>query len=263
MVGIRIFIHLLPFTGFSVGIKENKRYVIVGEQKETLRVADLLRKTDMKPGFIGFVGTKREHIKVEGFIGTIEQIKDIINIYQIDELIFCAKDIAADRIIDNMSALGGLAVNFKIAPPESLSIIGSQSINTTGDAYIVELNSIQKVNNKRNKRFLDIIMSLVFLVTLPLLVWFVKKPFGYFGNILQVLSGQKSWVGYQSELHTTTISLPNLKKGILFPSDAISSKIIDHETVLRIDTLYARDYKIINDLNIILKGFRNLGRRKA
>ena len=47
----------------------------------------------------------RKMEKNNEFIGNISQIKDIITIYKIDEVIFCSKDIAHREIIDKMSEL--------------------------------------------------------------------------------------------------------------------------------------------------------------
>jgi lipopolysaccharide/colanic/teichoic acid biosynthesis glycosyltransferase len=200
-------------------------------------------------------------MKNDGFIGNINRINDIINIYNIDEVIFCAKDIPAQKIIDKMSELSATETEFKIAPPESLSIIGSQSINTSGDIYIIELDSISKLNNKRSKRFLDIVISLLFLPLYPVLLFVMKRPFGFLKNIFLVLSGRKSWVGYDRE-HTSDMQiLPKIKPGVLTPSDVIKNTEISPDTYERLNLLYARDYKVINDLNIIWKGFRKLGRQ--
>ena len=70
-----------------------------------------------------------------------------------------------------MTRLIGTSVDFKIAPPESLSIIGSNSINTAGDLYTIHFNSIGKESNRRNKRLFDVVSSLLLLITFPL--WFL------------------------------------------------------------------------------------------
>ena len=152
-------------------------------------------------------------------------------------------------------------IELKIAPPESLSIIGSQSINTSGDIYIVELDSIAKYNNRRNKRLLDLVISLGCLIGLPVLVFIVKKPIGFVGNIFRVLFSTKSWVGYRFTNYSVEHKLPRIKNGILFPTDVLQNTNITDETIDRLNLLYARDYKVINDLRIIRKGFRETGRR--
>ncbi|MBL7103339.1 MAG: glycosyltransferase [Bacteroidales bacterium] len=260
MMGLRFIFHLFKLKNYRIGIKTNKRFVIVGNKNEAERVADLLRKADMNPGFIGFVNVKENHDKNAGFIGTLGQIKDIINIYKIDEVIFCAKDLPAQKIIDKMSELNISQVELKIAPPESLSIIGSQSINTSGDIYIIELDSITKVNNKRSKRFLDIVISTILLIISPLAIVVMKNPFGFVRNIFMIIFATKSWVGYRFTETSENHKLPEIKKGVLNPTDVLKNKNISYDTIDRLNLLYARDYKVLNDLNIILKGFRNLGR---
>ena len=260
MMGFRVILHLLNFKNFKLGITSNKRYVIVGDKTEAERVADLMRKAAMNPGFIGLVNVNKSSQRSDGFIGEINDIKDIIEIFKIDEVIFCAKDIPSQNIIDYLAELGSLNIELKIAPPESLSIIGSQSINTSGDIYIVELDSIAKYNNRRNKRLLDLVVSLGCLIGLPVLVFIVKKPFGFIGNIFSVLFASKSWVGYRFTNDPTELKLPKIKKGVLFPTDVLQNTNITLETIGRLNLLYARDYKVINDLRIIRKGFRETGR---
>jgi hypothetical protein len=53
-----------------------------------------------------------------------------------------------------MLDLSPLDVDYKIAPPESISIIGSNSIHTAGDLYVVNINAITKPSNKRNNVYL-------------------------------------------------------------------------------------------------------------
>ena len=262
MAGLRVLLHLLGVKKYQLGVKLNKRYLIAGDQEEASRVADLLRKTDINPGFIGLANVTEGESTKDGFIGNLSQIKDIINIYNIDEVIFCARDIPAHKIIDIMSGMKSDQLDFKIAPPESMSIIGSQSINTSGDAYIIELDSVNNVHNQRSKRFLDMLVSVGLLSIFPVAIFAVKNPLGYLLNIFKVLFGVKTWVGYKITQTDTGATLPRLKKGVLNPADAIKNKNIGNDTMNRLNLLYARDYKISNDLNIIRKGFRMLGRSR-
>jgi GT2 family glycosyltransferase len=260
MNGLRYLLHFLNVKGYRIGGRLIKRFAIVGGKVEAERVAELIRRADMKPGFIGLMSVVENPIGESGFIGHLGQIKDIINIYKIDEIIFCAKDLPAQQIINYMSELSEPHLEFKIAPPESLSIIGSKSINTIGDVYIIDLNSITKTHNRRSKRFLDIITSLVLLICSPIVIFIVRKPLGLFINIVEVFLGKKSWVGYRFTDYSETHKLPPIKKGVLDPTDQLSHNNIPSDTIDRLNLLYVRDYKILNDAEIIWKGFRNLGR---
>jgi lipopolysaccharide/colanic/teichoic acid biosynthesis glycosyltransferase len=46
---------------------------------------------------------------------------------------------------------------------------------------------------------------------------------------------------------------------VLHPANAMKLKDIDTETAIQLNILYARDYNIWKDLNIILYAFRDLG----
>ena len=261
MMLFRLCLHWIHFPGFRLGLDRNRRFVIIGEEEESERVADLLRKSVINPGFIGLISPGDTDSQNHGIIGNLSQLSDILTIYAIDEVIFCAKDIPAQVIIDKMSAHQSTQVDFKIAPPESLSIIGSNSISTTGDLYVIDINSIGKINNRRNKRLLDILAGLVLLVMSPLALFLMRNPLQFLLNIFLVIPGWRSWTGYCPTAAENRQKLPGIKRGILNPTDALRNKNISADTVYRLNMLYARDYKLINDLHLMTKAFRNLGRR--
>jgi hypothetical protein len=237
-----------------------QRVVIAGSTEECQRVKNLMMQSGIKPGFTGFVSTD-SHEGDASFLGRFDQLGEIVNIYNIDEVVFCAKDIPANEIIDRMAALGDKRVDYKIAPPESLSIIGSNSIDTAGDLYVIDINSVSKPVNKRNKRVFDFGMSLLFLLTFPLLMWTQKNPIGFVGNIFAVLFGAKSWVGYASfdSAQADSRNLPRLKKGVLNPAEVLPEEQRSKEISKRLNLLYAKDYKLSNDFNVMRKAFRKLG----
>lgn len=259
--GTRVVLHMLHVKGSRIGSEKNKRFIIVGEKEEAERVSGLLQQTVINPAYIGLVSYHQHKHNTNGFIGNLEQIMEIITIHKIDEVIFCAKDIPAQVIIDKMSEPKDRQVDYKIAPPESLSIIGSNSINTSGDLYVIDINAITKIINRRNKRLFDIIASGLILVCFPITLFLVKKPVGMIRNMLLVIFATRSLVGYCNISDTDSQHLPAIRKGVLNPSDAFKNKEISIEVSSRINLMYARDYKLINDLTIVLKGFRMLGKR--
>ena len=158
-----------------------------------------------------------------------------------------------------MSNMDQKNVEFKIAPPESLYIIGSGSIETSGDAFMMDVNSVSLIKNKRKKRLLDVISSLLFIVIIPILILVVKNPIHFLRNLMQVLLGKKSWVGYAaSQQHIT--GLPKLKPAPLNPTDARINSTLSDENIQKLNVLYAKDYRWINDAAIIWRALRNLGK---
>lgn len=251
----RISFHFAGIKSFNLNPEKSKRIVIIGKTEEFERVNALLKQTSINFNFLGFVSVDASEKANSSCIGTIEQLEEIIKIHKINEVIFCARDISSQNIIDYMHTLVAAEVDFKIAPPESLSIIGSNSIDTAGDLYIIDLNSISKPKNKRNKRLVDILSSLLFLVLSPLLLLFQKNKIKFLQNIVSVLLGLKSWVGYSNFPHE---HLPKLKPSVLSPVNAIKNNVSD-DIKNRLHLTYTKDYKIENDFNVLWKCLQMLG----
>jgi len=261
MLVTRFLLHVLNLKDFRINEDQHKRFIIIGEKNEAERVSELLKQTIINPGFIGLVSYQTHRNNTNGFIGNLSQIREIIRIYDIDEVIFCARDVPAQEIMDQMSELKDQEVDYKIAPPESLSIIGSNSINTSGDLYVIDINAITRIHNRRNKRLLDIMVAGGLLLTYPLLFLAVKNPIGLLRNIFLVALSFRSWVGYSELTESESHRLPKIKKGVLNPFDAFRRKPVPADVISRLNLIYARDYRLSNDINIVLKGFRDLGRR--
>ncbi len=249
----RILFHFLKIKNYTLESEKQKRILIIGEVNECTRVSTLLKQSHANTSFIGYVSV--EENQNEMFIGRLNQLDQLVSIYDIDEIIFSATDLPSNKIIDLMLGLGNTNVDFKIAPPESLSIIGSNSIETAGDLYTIDINSINKSQNIRNKRLLDAFLSFLFIPLSPILIFFQDKKGAFLKNIFAVLFNQKSWVGYEDSNST---HLPKVKKGVLSPSDAINFEA-DDKIKNQLNIIYAKDYKPENDLKIIWKGLKKLG----
>jgi hypothetical protein len=259
MLIIRTILNVFHLKNFRFETGKNRNFISVGDKDEAERVTSVLKQTSINPGFIGLVNVPENCNKGNGFVGNINQIAEIISIYKINEVIFCAKSMSPQDIINKMSELKDSQVDYKIAPPESLYLIGSNSIDTSGDLYVINVNSISKFRNKRNKRFFDTTACIVLIILSPILVFLVKNIMGFFKNIFLVLILQKSWVGYYK--NDTSIKLPAIRMGVLNPTDAFHKKNLSNEMITRLNMIYARDYNITNDLNILFKGIRELGRK--
>lgn len=251
----RLLYHFLKLKSYSLSSAKTKRIAIIGEEQEFNRVSGLLKETHANPSFVGFVSTEVNGVHNPSYIGKINQIDEIIKVHQINEIIFCAKDISSQFIINNMLTLVSSGVDFKIAPPESLSIIGSNDVDTAGDLYVIDVNSISKSNNKRNKRLLDIGVSILAIVFSPVLIFIQDNKSNYFLNCFNVLFGFYSWVGYGK---MTDKSLPEIKRSVLYPA-MLLEKGIDHNKIKLANLRYAKDYKIEKDVAIIWKCRKQLG----
>ncbi|HRG00126.1 MAG TPA: glycosyltransferase family 2 protein [Bacteroidia bacterium] len=251
----RLLYHVLKFKTYSLSSAKTKRIAIIGEEQEFNRVSALLKQTQANPGFVGFVSAEINGVHNPYYIGKINQIDEIIKVHQINEIIFCAKDISSQFIINNMLTLVSSGVDFKIAPPESLSIIGSNDVDTAGDLYVIDVNSVSKSNNKRNKRLLDIGVSILAILFSPVLLFIQENKSNYFLNCFNVLFGFYSWVGYGK---ITDRSLPEIKRSVLYPA-MLLDKEIDSNKIKLANLRYAKDYNIEKDILIIWKCRKQLG----
>lgn len=262
IISARLIVNLFS-KKFSLAGEFRKRLIIVGNDDEGNRVLSLLKLSETTHNFIGFV-SPQENTSSPGtreftnyYLGTAERLSELIVVYNIDEVIFCGKDVTSQEIISYMSAPSASNVEYKIAPPESLFIIGSSSVDDPGELYIIDINSINKKVNRRNKRFIDVSFSIVLLIASPLLFLTQRNGIEFLRNIFRVLSGKFSWVGYSGR----SLRLPKIKEGVLNPLDALRNSVNDELTINRLNSLYARDYRVYTDIKIIKKGWRNLGRR--
>jgi len=236
--------------------KDTRRILIIGEEDECKRVHNLLAKTDIKVEAVQYLNPEADSSNGN----TVNAWEEKMTVYNINEVIFCAKDLSSQLIMDAMSSIPRPELEFKIAPPESWAVIGSNSIHTAGQLYVIDVHAINTTPYVRSKRILDLSCSAILLLFSPLFIWFQKKPVGYIANIFSVIARRKSWVGYaHPEGDAISQRLPAIKPGVLSPVDSASTGL-STEAIHNLNAIYARDYRVNTDLRIILKGFRSLGR---
>ena len=113
-----------------------------------------------------------------------------------------------------------------------------------------------KRSNKRNKRVLDFILSFLMLLLSPILMWLSNSPTSFLNNMLNILKGEKTFVGFNQKYES---HFPNIKKGILSPISYLDISNLDSNEVRNINMRYAKDYSARNDLYIIFKCLNQLG----
>ena len=264
MTIVRLILHSLnKFSGLSIYSKRRRKIIIIGEKAEALRVKNIIEQVSTNTDIVGFIKPDESSENVENYLGKINQIDEIIKIFKINEVIFCAKNIATEHIISMMLRLSQMNVNVKIAPQDSISIIGSNSINTQGSLYTLDFNSITKPHNRRMKNLIDKTFAFTFLIFYPVLFFFVKEKLGFIKNIFQVLIGKKSWVGFYP-MKNFKNQLPTIKNSVLSPIDAVKQKQNLSETIkLNLNISYAKNYQIETDIFIILRNVNQLGRQNV
>jgi O-antigen biosynthesis protein len=151
-LSVRFLLSLSGMKEYLLDIKKKRRIAIVGLDEESGRIKQLLELSGIYASHIVCV-FPGQTIPSEYFTGTLSQLREIIKVHDINEVIFSAKDNASQNIIENMTLLNDTRVDFKIASPESNSVIGSNSKKSSGDLYVVDVNSFRKKKKLSKFRF--------------------------------------------------------------------------------------------------------------
>jgi hypothetical protein len=245
----RYVLSKLPFSLFKIGKPQKKRAVIIGYVDEYTRTKKMLQSSSLMYETFAWV-VPSVSISHSESSGLLTDLSEIIRIHKINEVIFCSKDISPNDIIEQMTTLSDFHIDFKIV---GNAIIGSKTVYADEPAFEVSINSIAKSVNRRNKRLFDVLFSGLLFVLLPVEIIFLKSRKQFIQNLFEVLSGNKTWVGFTRPTHAV---LPKIKNSILTVSNTT-----DMEQTDEINLLYAKDYKVSTDLRIVIKHFSDLSKK--
>jgi O-antigen biosynthesis protein len=254
---IRVILHFLHYKRWSFTMSRDLKTIIVGNRSEVERVQELLIKSKSRSEYLGYV-SPQQNKEDDYYLGDVKELVGIVDLFGVEEVIFCSKDLPASSIIEWMGKIEAKDILFKIVPEESLFIIGSNNKNTPGDFYTIEINlKLSKAFEQQKKRAFDIALSFMMVIFSPLLLVFVKRPMNLFRNIFRVLLGELTWVSYAKADNIKL--LPAIRSGVVSPLDAQPDKQYHPVTIQKLNFLYAKDYSIERDLLIVLKAIRQVG----
>lgn len=255
----RIILHFTFKGSFDLKGVKNKNFGVVGTHTEVDRVKDILKHSTHNVSSVFSISPSRGAYNKE-FTGSLEQLDQVVHIHDIHEVIFCAKDVSAEAIIKWMSKIRSSELEFKIAQPDSVYLIGSNSVDTAGDLYVLEIDKISKPKNKRYKRTFDVVFGVLLLIVAPFICWFYCDKKQFFKNIFGVVFGYFSLVGYHIEASGKISDLPRIKTGVLTPINKNNKTRADKELLFKLNLIYARDYSILKDFEILSKNLNKLDR---
>ena len=231
-----------------------KHFAIIGDQAEFIRVKKILELT--YPTIESIIGVYIAK-NYEEASGSNLQLNEIIQVHTINEIIYCAKDVSAKDIIEGMTKIESQDIEFKIAQPNTSYLIGSNSIDNSGDFYALNFSALSKPENIRSKRLFDFFFSIILLLLSPILLVIIKFKVKFISNLFRILSGKKSFVGYLNQSDGTKTNLPKIKPGILEPFSISEELSIDKKEELNL--LYAKQYSFIFDFEVLVRKWKLLG----
>ena len=249
IISVRAVMRALRFKGSALRRKEHERVLAIGSVPAARNALALLWQTHYGLAFTKIVPPSA----VDNSASIARTIKED----RIGEVVFCARDIGWSRIIHVIEELRDRKAIFKIAQPENEFIIGPSSIESLNDLFLMEEYTLRDPSARRQKRMLDILTSCILLILSPVLVFFMSSPKRSLSNCIQVLRGERSWIGYKKG-PSISPKLPAIPEGILDLGGGPSSPMNSIATT-RANLLYAKDYHPLNDLVLLIRGLRRSG----
>lgn len=224
-----------------------KKIAVVGNIAEAEKIRIILDNSNVKYNYIGNSSPTSLSYNHEY---SAERLEEFVRVNEIDEIIFGTQDMSMRNIVSSMLFLSSLGKEYKIAPHEGTFIIGSNSIETNGELYSLEIKAIGTQASKRTKRLFDIFTSLSVILTWPVLWIVINNPIHNAANAIRVLIGARTWIGY-NESNCENISLPRIRKGVYPFQHNSNSKPSETDANL----FYARNYNANLDFNTLISKF--------
>lgn len=240
--------------GSSRKLKEHASTLIIGSAIEFEETLQLMKDAGMQEKVLGRVAVEENDHTAIGHWSKLELLSQTL---PFNEAIFCEGSLSFKNIIESFNLVGH-KIKVKIHASGSHSIVGSDSKENTGEAVSDE-NGINLADPyyRRLKRLQDVTIAILALVSFPVHLFVIKKPFSFFANCIEVLFAQKTWVGYAVDgsnlpvLRSPVISVNGIPNGVKQELPLQSLQVLDY--------WYAREYEPANDLKIIWKAYKRLG----
>lgn len=232
--------------------EEHRQTLIIGTEKEFEEVNTIMQKAGMEERVLGRIDVNGNKTNA---IGKIEDINHLLTTYSIKELIFCEGELSFKKIIGLMKIPRMVRIKFYAC--NSSGIIGSNSNKVSGKF----ISSDKKIRlslpiSRRNKNFVDVVISVSFIITFPVHLFTQKTPKKFFKNVFDTLLLTRTWVGYAFPNAT----LPKIKTGIVTTTGLPASlNTLPPESLIASDKWYAADYDVWDDVKIILRSYKFLG----
>jgi GT2 family glycosyltransferase len=237
------WIRLMRFTDMNSGI--------IGLPDSIQKVKNILSASterEKKLFFINPLSKDEMGTKEEGphYIGSLYQLRDIISVYKLDELIFCLNDVDTTDVLALIQMPELKKKNIYLHPERGEYILRSSSIHSLGEYIRPELNPDMKIWSRRRKRLLDICMSLLMMLFWPFSALLYRSPSDYMKNLVHILLGKMSFVGFKSNTVSNQLFLIEIGSETGKESHyRVEKKRLD----------YLVNYSLIKDLELI---FSNL-----
>lgn len=225
--------------------------VIVGNEKEYDEVLLILENALIDKKILGRISPKRNEVDA---ICAFMDISEITRQIPVKEIIFSAGEISLTEIVAETIALSETGIRFLYHMSESNSIVGSDTLAAGAKTITSFIDyRITHPYQQRMKRLVDLVLSLLLLITFPLHLIIHKNGLHLLQNAWKVFMGKQTWIGYGS----LSNDLPLIKSAVI---PHISNRVGFAESLLeKADKLYAKEYDWWSDLIRVFGNYQRLG----
>ncbi len=245
--------------GRLVGFFKSKNILL--NKINLLIVSDSRLKSDVEDNFISKYNIM--YYSDVSIKNSIDELKEIIQIKNINEVIFSGTNFSNLEILNLMWSFRDRNVKFKIVPSDKELILSKINLNALDNLALIEIE--YNINNKLNiflKRLFDFILSLILLVTVYPVLLILKYIFKvelskYFSKLLllpQVFIGKYSFVGHPVWLEYDSKNFI-IKKGLTGLIQLNYYENISGEELMSYNLFYAKNQSLMLDIEILLKTF--------
>lgn len=266
------FWRIIAKTIFKIGLSANERKnrtLIVGTNSKALTLTKKLKSSLTSiHHIIGLVGISTKSIgeTIQNFrvIGSLGNIKKVIQENKIDKVIFSSDEITFNQMFSVVSNCQGMNVEFLVAGSDMDYLVGKSSITMLEDIPLLKVYyNISSFPHKAAKTMFDFIFSAVILLLLYPLIYSHRKLTGrvsefsdFILNVPEVFTGKFSFVGPESNSQIEGLYLG--KKGLtgLWNIENIDKN--DEEEKRKLDIFYAKNQNIWLDIEILSRTFSNM-----
>ena len=193
------------------------------------------------------------------FIGSIENIRKVIEQHKIQKVIFNSKEVSYDKIFAVVSNCQGLNVEFLVSGSGYDFVVGKSNITLLDDIPLMKVEyNISSFDHRLSKRILDFTLSFALFVLIYPFSILMKKVLKIDSDLLKfavqipdVLLAKKSFVGPQLRTHINDLYVGKLGLTGFWYTENINPN--DQEEINRLDVYYAKNQNVWLDLEILGK----------
>ncbi len=257
---------------FKVGVESGthkQRTLVVGHGTEALILAEKLKSSYTSlHQIVGLISSSRINLDKSynnyKVIGTLENIRKVIDNEKIDKVIFSSDELSFNQIFSVVSQCQGLNVDFSVSGSEHDFLVGKSSITMLEDIPLLKIHyNISSYSHKLLKNLMDLFISIpVLLLIYPFIYSFAKlsgtknKLSEFVISMPSVVFGKKSLVGPSTIGNSTNLYLG--KEGLtgIWFTEGIDLK--DKKEVEKLNIFYARNQSIWLDFEILGKSLTKM-----